>query len=453
MKIKEPKNPNYVGQVVEIKTIVPLANRDRVVHAIIMGNKVITDVSTQVGDVGIYFPVETALSKEYLSVNNLYSHSELNADQTKKGYFEKSGRIRCQKFGGHPSEGLFMPMNSLSGLGIDISDLSIGDIFDELNNVPICAKYVIKKSQSQGLGNNPKSRNPKVSKLIDNQFKFHLDTAQLFRNTHRVFPNSLISISYKVHGTSSIASNLLCKKPLKWYEKFLKKIGVDVNVTHYDSIWASRKVVKNENLYNDANSFYKEDIWGIANKELSEYLQEGMTFYFEIVGYLPSGGAIQSCKLGAFDYGCEPDKHENYIYRIKYTNVKGKDFEFSAKQVQDFCSENGLNAVPQLYYGFAKDFYDEQVSVKSESEYSHFELLSKVNLEKWQEGFLNAVKEKYNEKDCYMCKTPKLPEEGVVVRIEGINCEVYKCKSRRFLEMETLDLDSGKIDIESDESE
>lgn len=228
MKIKEPKNPNYVGQVVEIKTIVPLANRDRVVHAIIMGNKVITDVSTQVGDVGIYFPVETALSKEYLSVNNLYSHSELNADQTKKEYFEKSGRIRCQKFGGHPSEGLFMPMNSLSGLGIDISDLSIGDIFDELNNVPICTKYVIKRTQSQGLGGEKKSRNPKVSKLIDNQFKFHLDTAQLFRNTHRIHPNDIIQISYKIHGTSCISSKLLVKRKLNWLEKvfiYLRRYG------------------------------------------------------------------------------------------------------------------------------------------------------------------------------------------------------------------------------------
>ena len=179
---------------------------------------------------------------------------------------------------------------------------------------------------------------------------------------------------------------------------------------------------------------------------MKEYLQDGLTFYLEICGNLPNGGAIQSCKLGDFDYGCEPNEHKNYIYRIKYTNINGKDFELSAKQVQDFCKENGLNAVPELYYGYAKDFYDEDVRIE---EFNRMGKLSDVNLEKWQEGFLNAVKEKYNEKNCYLSKN-KVPEEGAVVRVEGTNCEVYKCKSFAFLRAETIDLDSGKIDIESD---
>ena len=35
-----------------------------------------------------------------------------------------------------------------------------------------------------------------------------------------------------------------------------------------------------------------------------------------------------------------------------------------------------------------------------------------------KEIVLQAVKNKYKEKDCYMCST-KLPEEGCVIRIEG----------------------------------
>lgn len=234
----------------------------------------------------------------------------------------------------------------------------------------------------------------------------------------------------------------------KIFKNLILKIIPKIEETEYDYIWSSRKVIKSDNLYNDANSYYKEDIWGIAHNELKDYLQNGLTFYLEICGNLPNGGAIQSCKLGAFDYGCEPNKHENYIYRIKYTNINGKDFEFSAKQVQDFCKENGLNAVPQLYYGYAKDFYDEYVAV-GDGVVCNSDLLSNINLELWQERFLNAVKEKYNEKDCYMCKN-KVWEEGCVVRIEGINCEVYKCKSFNFLSVETAELDAGKIDIESD---
>ena len=105
------------------------------------------------------------------------------------------------------------------------------------------------------------------SKLVDNQFRFHLDTSQLFRNLHEITPDSLISVSYKIHGTSTISSYILCKKPLKWYEKILKKIGVNIIDTHYDYIWSSRKVIKNSELNSNAEHYYKEDIWGISHKE------------------------------------------------------------------------------------------------------------------------------------------------------------------------------------------
>lgn len=49
-----------------------------------------------------------------------------------------------------------------------------------------------------------------------------------------------------------------------------------------------------------------------------------------------------------------------------------------------------------------------------------------------------------------MCKS-KLPEEGCVVRIEGQDLEVFKCKSTKFLEYETKQLDKMEIDIENEQ--
>ena len=154
--------------------------------------------------------------------------------------------------------------------------------------------------------------------------------------------------------------------------------------------------------------------------------------YYEIVGYLPSGRMIQK----DYDYGCEPTKHAIYIYRITSTNVDGKVIEFSAKQVQDFCKKNGLNAVPELYYGYAKDLG------------KHSNLL---HLDKpWDsDKFLSLIKAKYNEKDCYMCVNT-VPEEGVVVRIEGNDFEAYKAKSERFYARETEQLDKGELNIEDE---
>jgi len=198
--LNKPKNDNYAAVVVEIKTLVPLAGCDFVQAAIIMGNQVIVDRSTKEGDIGLYFPLETQLTESFLKANNLYRKPELNADNTKKGYFEENGRIRCVKFRGHKSEGLFMPIGCLAYIFPDTFNpsktglwypkevnINIGDTFDELNGIEICRKYVIKKSKTPGLpgsGKGNKRAKKYESKLIENQFRFHEDTlcVDFYRN-------------------------------------------------------------------------------------------------------------------------------------------------------------------------------------------------------------------------------------------------------------------------------
>lgn len=432
------KNENYAAIVVKITALVPLDGCDKVQAAIIMGQQVVVGLDVVLGDIGLYFPVETALSKEYLKENNLYKKAELNKNPLFKGYFEENGRIKCVKFRGHKSEGLYMPLNSVNTLTkqLDLSrDLNIGDCFDELKGVNICSKYVIKTNKTQGIPGTGKKGQGKLareSKLIENQFRFHDDTSMLYKNLHKLHPDDLISITYKMHGTSGISSKILCKKPLKWYEKLLIKLGINIISTQYDYLYSSRRVIKNLDLNPNAVHFYDTDIWGKAHELVKEFLSDGMTFYYEIVGFLPSGGYIQ----GPFDYGQDEGKFEIRIYRITYTNPSGKVFEFSAHQVQDFCKEKGLLAVPELYYGSVFDFM---------FRYAELSVQDPENME----DFLSVLKELYNEKDCYICKN-KVVEEGVVIRIEKNNFEAYKCKSFGFYEMESKNLDKNIIDIESE---
>ncbi len=253
---------------------------------------------------------------------------------------------------------------------------------------------------------------PKESYLT---VKYDIET-----ETHNFFANNAL-----VHNSSVVSSNILCKKALNPIEKFLKFIGVNIVDTEYDNIYSSRKVVKNSDLNPGKQDYYSEDIWGIANKELKPFLQKGMTFYAEIVGYLSDNRMIQK----DFDYGCEPGTHAIYIYRITYTNPDGLVYEFSAKQVQDFCKLNGLNVVPELYYGKVKDLVNYKDS----------------------EELLQFLQETYLEKDCNMCKCkPSIPDEGVVVRVEANDLQVYKLKSFRFLEKESKSLDTGEVNIEDE---
>ena len=180
MKIIKPKNENYAAVVVEIKTLIPLEKCDNVQGAIIMGNQVIVSKSVKIGDVGLYFPLECALSKEYLSNNNLYrvhkNKPNLNVDTTAKGgYFVENGRIRCARFLGHKSDGLFMPFESLQCFGV--LELEINTCFDEINGFPICSKYIVKQNRTPGQPGNKKTRSTKKyeSKLIENAIIEYLE--------------------------------------------------------------------------------------------------------------------------------------------------------------------------------------------------------------------------------------------------------------------------------------
>ena len=438
MKVKPPKNPNYAATIVEVTNTIPLEGMDRVQAAIVLGNQVIVSKEVKKGDVGVYFPVECQLSHNYLAANNLYRKKDLNADKEKAGYFDENGRVRCVKFAKvHKSEGIFMPLESITNVftNLDLSDIKfkVGDTFDEIEGVEICRKYTVNlRQKGSGLSGvrSGKGKIARETKLIDNQFRFHDDTSMLFRNLHKFNPNSIISITYKLHGTSGISSKVLCKKPLAWYEKILKKLGINIVDTIYDYIYSSRKVIKNAELNPNANHYYNEDIWGLAHNKVKDFLQNGMTLYYEIVGFLPySGGYIQK----GYDYGCNDKEFAVYIYRITHTNVDGKVVEYSAKQVQEWCNKNGLNAVPELFYGKTSELLsDNRLSIKT-----------------WRNRFLQIIKERYNEKECFMCVN-KLPEEGCVIRIEGLEFEAYKAKSASFYELETTQLDKGESNIEDE---
>ena len=439
MKLNKPKNNNYCATIVEIAATVKLPNCDNVQHAIVLGNHVVVDNSVKKGDMGIYFPIETQLSKEYLSANNLYRKSELNLDTTQKGYFEENGRVKCVKFRGNKSEGFFMPLESLVFTISDLTDAltSIewkpGIEFDEINGIEICRKYVPKYVKTPGSGTG-KSKDKKLreSKIIDGQFRFHQDTNMLYKNLHQIYPETLISITYKMHGTSGISSKILCKKPLKIVEKAAKFVGLNIVDIQYDFINASRKVIKNSDLNPKGKHYYNEDIWGLADQIIRPFLQDGMIIYYEIVGFLKSGGYIQK----DYDYGQLSGTFGIYIYRITYTNSSGKVFEFSAKQIQDWCRNNDLKAVPELFYGRASEIFSD----------------NRLSIDTWRDRLLEKLKELYTEKQCFMCRND-VPEEGFVLRIEGLDFEAYKCKSEAFYLRETKLLDKGEFDIEEQQNE
>ena len=442
MRLELRGNPNYCASIVAIENVIPLEGCDNICGTVIQGCHVIISKEVKVGDIGIFFPVETSIKEIFLKANNLYRDKELNVDKDKAGFFELNGRVRCMKLRGFKSEGFWIPMYSLAYLPfirdnfdnyVASASLTVGIDFDHIDDQMICEKYIVKTKQVQTPGNKKDKANRRLqrfNKMLDNQFRFHIDTSMLSKNIHMINPEDYIQISDKIHGSSFISSDILCKRKLSIKDKIVKWIGIKIVEQEYDNIYSSRKVIKNQYLYPEKLShFYSEDIWKTVNEELKQFIEEGMTIYGEVCGYLKEGGAIQK----SYDYGCKPNQHVNYIYRITTTSPSGKVFEWSAKQIQQWCKSKGLKAVPELYYGKAKDLFKD------------------LDIENhWHENFLDRLQKEFLEKKCTICKND-VWAEGIVLRKEILDIEVYKLKSFNFRLQESKNLDSGEENIEDNQ--
>ncbi len=439
-------SPNYAAKVISLPAPSKHPKADKLQVVNITGNSVITGLDAKEGMAYIYFPLECAINKFYLAWSDSFAKPELNKDVSKKGFFQDSGRVRAVRLRSQPSEGYIVPVRSIVDWWNSMSlvtgkvteeDFQLDTEFDHIDDLKLCEKYVNANAQRKldNAANAEKNRRGKVkriSKLVDNQFRFHIDTKQLKREIHNISPDDTITVSYKMHGASAIFAKILCKKKLRWYEKLAKNLGITVLDSHYDYVYSSRRVVKNE--YEEESKqnihYYDTDIWSLAAQKVNPSLKDGLSIYAELVGQTPTGSWIQK----PYDYGTKEKQIAIYVYRITYTNPAGDVFEFTQPQVKRYCDKMGLPMVPIFYHGKAKDLFPELSTEQH-----------------WHEAFLEALKKKYNEKDCHMC-TNKVPEEGVCVILERDHFEAYKLKSFRFLEHETAELDTGAIDMETQET-
>lgn len=440
------KDTNYRAKIVQLKNIRKHSNADKLQCVTIDFQTVITGMDAKDGDIYIYFPLECAINKEYLSWSNSFSSPDMNEDKTKKGFFDKNGRVRAVRLRGEPSQGYIIPYADLfdwvykekaqfnaEAVTYDIENL-IGTEFDSFNDIIICQKYVPKSNKSSNEPKEKRGRDPKISRLVENQFRLHNDTENLRKNIHKLELEDYISIHYKKHGTSWVVGNILVNKQLKWYEKLAKKIGFNIVDKEYDYVYSSRKVVKNEFETKGNLGYYGEDLWADIKEEVKDKIPKGFTLYGEAVGFTKEGKAIQK----DYDYGCKPFEMKIYVYKISVVNQDGFTIYLDDKQISEFCEKYGLNYKETF-------FWDGKV----------FQLLSelektgiKYTKENWREKLIYYLESKYNEKDCYLCVN-KVPEEGIVVRKNSLfSYEAYKLKSFRFLQKETEELDKGEVNIE-----
>lgn len=238
--LKEGANPNYLATICKIEETTPIVGADRLVKTVINGYDIVISKDFNVGDIVVYFPVETCICEKFLSANNLYEYSEAERNsnfkeveelvtkvenasteeegkkyydlaKSKCGFFNKHGRVRILKLRGQYSQGFIAKVDSLVKYNSDLANVNweslIGKQFNYIGDEEICWKYitVIKVNSHHGRSDNHqwKKRTKKLAKfdrLIPEQFAYHYDTKMLQEHFKEFSPDDDVIISVKCHG-------------------------------------------------------------------------------------------------------------------------------------------------------------------------------------------------------------------------------------------------------------
>ena len=417
-------NPNYAAFIYEVAQTHPLDGLDNLVGVNVGGYQALTSKQTQPGDLFVAVVAGTQISETFASALNLHRDSSLNADKSQTGYLENNRRVKAIRLRGHASNALLIPLLEFVGVRGAGADLRIGAQFDYVDGVEFSRKFVV---PTKGNTNNGSAAVKKhKSGVTPEQFPEHYDTPQWHR-VSQDFAGKDVTVTQKLHGTSTRISWVEIDRPAKWYEKALLRLGVPVNLKEWKFVVGSRRVIKTEG---DGDHWYSTDIWSeyAQTHNLAEALPKGVMVYGELIGWLPDGTPIQR----GYTYNLPKGQAALYIYRVTVAGADGTHYDLSDAAMREFAAQRGLKVVPLL------------------ASFSHVE---------GAEGYLAYFLEMYEDAKFFSYprafREAPVPlsdgspcDEGVVIRAEGITPHVAKYKNPMFYEFESRAMDRGEVDIE-----
>ena len=412
---------------------------------------------------------ETALEKK-LALGPIKKEIEENTNFVRNhvGFFNKTGRVRAIRLGGINSMGYLFSIDELAKWCPDVKDVYLRDLvgedFDTVNGIEFIKAYVPFVPQRKTHSKIEK-RNKKVEqfdRMVKGEFSFHYDTQMFARCVNLFSPSDKVVISNKLHGTSFICGKLHVKTPIKlpfhkWiWNKFVDLTGlfkahrITDYLVEYGNVTSSRTVIKNQYINkNVTGGYYGADIWSEYGDLIYPFLDEGMTVYGEICGYITNS---QKMIQKGYDYGCDEGENFLMIYRITTTNEDGSKKEWNVQDVYDWVKklitehtelEKRIQPITIFYHGTLQDLYPD-LSL----------------MEHWHENVLEAMrndKEHFGmEKKEPLCRN-SVWREGIVIRKDDDDlAEAFKLKCMHFLKAEAVlmdDIANGKEEISEEMAE
>ncbi len=328
MEFKKAETNNVI--VVRLGNVRKHPNANKLQLADVLGTQVVVGLDAYDGQLVLYWDSNMKVGRDFLHYNNLYSNSELNADPSKKGYFGKTGRVKCQRFRGEFSNGYVSELCCLTKIpGIfenieqSVSTFPVGTEFTHIGDILIGNKYIVESKKGSGQGgqggkNRQRKRKPKTK-----DFHKHWDTKQLCREGYLLCPGELY-IEEKIHGTSGRTAHVVIDNYKAWYKPW----------TWHKPYFTHKYVSGTRNREWSVGCH----IWQIR-QEIHDHLVGklflGEQVYYEIYGDVAQGG---------WTYGVTPGKYKVMLYRVTYTDADGICTDYDREYVYKRAKQLGLEA-------------------------------------------------------------------------------------------------------------
>jgi hypothetical protein len=266
---------------------------------------------------------------------------------------------------------------------------------------------------------------PKIQSRVDERFFPAQGHVTNYRFVDRNIEFNHVVITQKLHGTNIRIGHVPVPRPAKWYERLALRVLGGKTWSDWRMVYGSHHVVKDANNPNQQH-YYDHDLWTERGHQLDGLLPKGFVVYGELVGFTSSGSPIQS----HYTYDCAPRTNKMFVYRVAMVSPEGIAVDLSWDAVREFCKNLGLNHVPELYRGH----------------------MSGVSVDGFLDQTFTELAIPWNH-DQPVPLSPDSPcDEGVVIRIEGINPQIYKAKSPKFIQHESkMYEDDTSVDMEADE--
>jgi hypothetical protein len=410
--------------IAKIDTLTAIAGAEKIQIATVLGEDVIVSKDAQVGDVGVFFPVDLQLSEQYCYENSLFRDKEKNKDKNKAGFFDTNRRVRAQPFMKVKSCGYFADLESLRYVP-GSHTYGLGHSFDEINGVKVCEKYISVQARAQMAAGTKKAKKSKEVPF----FEKHVDSEQFAHYADKIPEGALISIAAKVHGTSfRVAKTQVIRTIPKW-KQLVNKVVPLFPTEQMEYVVGTRNVVletPEKEGFHGSEGFRFE-----VAETLKPYLEDGMSIYGEIAGFV-NGSTVMpphdvsalkdkryTAKYGKqtkYTYGCKDHEYRFHIYRITRQTLSGDLVDMPQKQLEKWCESRGLLGPVEVYPQFIYDGNVEKLKALVSQLTERPELLT--------EDYID----------------PSHISEGVILRcdIDGDTPKFFKSKSFAFKVMEGI---------------